>query len=97
MIKETTFRLKNLKEFETPNGIAWTADITKAGKVVGDVFDDSRGVVPSFSLGSKELYKEFKEWSTQYGDKDWLDIDLEAAGLYKLSEIYAVEVEGVTV
>ena len=97
MIKETTFRLKNLKEFETPRGIAWTADLTRNGKKVGDVFDDGANMVPSLNLGTGELYKEFRNWATLFGDQDWLDIDLEAAGVYKLSEIYAVEVEGVTV
>jgi len=96
-IKENTFRLKNLKQYETPRGIAWLADITRDGQVVGDVFDDGANMVPAVNLNSAKVYQEFNEWSCQFGDKDWIDDSVEAAGVYKLSEIYAEEVEGVVI
>ena len=97
MIKETTFRLKNLKMHETSRGISWFAELTKDGKVVGDVYDDGCNMVPALNLFSAKLYQEFNEWSCKFGDKDWIDDSVDAAGIYKLSEIYAYEVEGVTV
>jgi hypothetical protein len=95
MIKETTFRLKNLKMHETRRGLAWFAELTKNGKVVGDVYDDGVNMVPALNLFSSKEYKEFIEWSNKFGDQDWVDDSAEAAGIYKLSEIYADEVEGV--
>ena len=82
---------------ETSNGVAWTADITRNKKKVGWVEDDSRGVVLRYLFASKGIAIEFNEWSKNFGFQEWLDIDVPSAGLYKLSDIYAVEVEGCTV
>lgn len=97
MFTEKMFRLKNLKMLETSNGVAWSAYITRNKKKVGWVEDDSRGVVLTYEFDSEEIRNQFEEWSKIYGFQEWLEIDIASAGLYKLSEVYAVEVEGLTV
>ena len=91
------FRLINMEMLQTSNGVAWTADITLNNKKVGWVEDDSRGVIPIYQFDTKEIRVQFEAWSKIFGFYDWLEIDVAAAGLYKLSEIYAEEVEGVSV
>lgn len=95
-VKQEMFRLINMEMLETSNGVAWTADITLNNKKVGWVEDDSRGVVPINFFDNKEIRLQFEEWSKEFGLTEWLEIDVASAGLYRLSEIYAEEVEGVT-
>jgi hypothetical protein len=42
----------------------------------------------------KEYRAEFAEWSKLNADADWLAVDVDAAGVYALSDLYAKEVEG---
>lgn len=90
---EVIFRLKNLKELETSRGISWTAKVTRNGVLVGDVYDDGASIVPDLHI-SKEYRAEFLAWSKLNADAEWLAIDVEAAGVYALSDLYAKEVEG---
>lgn len=90
---EVIFRLKNLKELETSRGISWTAKVTRNGVVVGDVYDDGASIVPDLYI-SKEYRAEFSAWSKLNADAEWLAIDVDAAGVYALSDLYAKEVEG---
>ena len=96
-ITQEMFRLKNLKMLETSDGVAWTADLTLNKKKVGWVEDDARGVVLTYKFDTKEVRIQFEEWSKMFGFQEWLEIDIASAGLYKLSEVYAYEVEGCTV
>lgn len=96
-ITQEMYRLKNLKMMETSNGVAWTANIIRNTKKIGWVEDDSRGVVLRYGFDSKEIAIEFEAWSKIFGFQEWIEIDIASAGLYKLSDIYAVEVEGCTV
>lgn len=91
------FRLKNLSMLETPRGITWTADIYYKNELVGDCYDDGANMVPMYGFANKKSEKAFEEWSNQFGMEEFKDIDLVASGLYALSEIYAEEVEGVTI
>jgi hypothetical protein len=96
-VTQEMFRLINMEMLETSNGVAWTADITLNNKKVGWVEDDSKGVVPIYRFDTKEVRMQFEEWSKIFGFTEWLEIDVASAGLYRLSDIYAFEVEGVTV
>jgi hypothetical protein len=92
--RKEMFRLKNLKMRDTGDAIAWKADITLNGKKVGWVDDDGDNMFPSSAFNDLDIETKFKSWSLENGLTDWLEIDVVSAGLYKLSEIYAVEVEG---
>ena len=93
---EVIFRLKGLKELETSRGISWSAKVTRNGVVVGDVYDDGASIVPDLYI-SKEYRAEFAEWSKLNADADWLAVDVDAEGVYALSDLYAKEVEGVKI
>lgn len=93
---EIIFRLQNLKELETSRGISWTADVTRNGVVVGNVYDDGCALIPDLYV-SKEYRADFSNWSKLNGHSDWLSVDVDAAGVYALSDLYAKEVEGINV
>lgn len=89
------FRLDKMEMLETSHGIFWTADITLNGKKVGWVEDDAKGCYLNSGFDSKEIETKFIKWSELNGDPEWKEEDLVCAGLYALSELYAIEVEGV--
>lgn len=95
-VPQKAIRFSNMKMLETHNGIAWTADIMVNDEKMGWVEDDGSCMVPDYGFDTPEVELMFEFWASSYGLAEWLDDDVFAAGLYKLSEIYAVEVEGMT-
>ena len=91
------FRLKKMEMLETSHGIFWTADITLNGKKVGWVEDDGKNMIPDSGFDSKEIRLQFEKWSKENGVTEWKEVDLIGSGLYKLSELYAIEVEGIKI
>lgn len=96
MQKQTAFRLKNLRMKNTSDGVSWKAKIYQNNVLVGDVFDDGANMFPNSNFKNEEVKANFEQWSKQFGMEEFKEFDLVSAGLYALSEIYAEEVEGVT-
>lgn len=60
-MKDTKYKIKDLKMLEHRRGIAWSCSIVLDGKVVGECSNDGNGGCNDYSFCTKEEEKAFHE------------------------------------